>query len=46
MQNDGDRSDLAHGTPVHVFLAPDALHVLGRSGADAQADADNPLTTR
>ncbi len=31
IQNDGDRLDLAQGTPVHVHLAPDALRVL--SGA-------------
>jgi hypothetical protein len=30
---------------VHVFLAPDALRVLGGNGADTPADVDNPLTT-
>jgi spermidine/putrescine transport system ATP-binding protein len=29
IQNDGDHLSLAQGTPVHVYLAPDALRVLG-----------------
>ena len=29
LQNDGSQTDLAQGTPVHVYLAPDALRVLG-----------------
>jgi len=28
VQNDGGRADLSQGTPVHVYLAPDALRVL------------------
>ena len=28
MQNDGERPDLAQGTPVHCYLPPDALRVL------------------
>ncbi len=32
MQNDGSQGDLAQGTPVHVFLAPDALRVLAGGG--------------
>jgi spermidine/putrescine transport system ATP-binding protein len=43
IQNDGDRGDLAQGTPVHVFLAPDALRVLAGDGAEAPADAETPL---
>jgi spermidine/putrescine transport system ATP-binding protein len=45
IQNDGDRGDLAQGTPVHVFLAPDALRVLAGhgNGAEAPADAETPL---
>jgi spermidine/putrescine transport system ATP-binding protein len=43
VQNDGDHSDLAQGTPVHVFLAPDALRVLAGHGADPRADAETPL---
>jgi spermidine/putrescine transport system ATP-binding protein len=50
LQNDGDRGQLAQGTPVHAFLAPDALRVLagggqvadpGNAGAadDAEQDA-------
>jgi spermidine/putrescine transport system ATP-binding protein len=41
LQNDGSTEQLAQGTPVHAFLAPDALRVLVDSGsADAVADAD------
>jgi len=29
LQNDGGQTNLAQGTPVHVYLAPDALRVLG-----------------
>ena len=32
IQNDGDRLDMAQGTPVHVHLAPDALRVLPGEG--------------
>ena len=40
LQNDGSREELAQGTPVHAFLAPDALRVLVDSGsADEAADA-------
>jgi spermidine/putrescine transport system ATP-binding protein len=40
LQNDGSREELAQGTPVHAFLAPDALRVLADSGsADEAADA-------
>jgi spermidine/putrescine transport system ATP-binding protein len=39
MQNDGSVSSLTQGTPVHAYLAPDALRVLpGGSPAD---DADD-----
>jgi ABC-type Fe3+/spermidine/putrescine transport system ATPase subunit len=44
IQNDGERPDLAQGTPVHVYLAPDALRVLG--GAEREvpvASEDEPL---
>ena len=42
MQNDGERPDLAQGTPVHCYLLPDALRVLaglaaGSSGARGRA---------
>ncbi len=39
LQNDGDRAPLAQGTPVHAYLAPDALRVLsgGASAADLSA---------
>jgi spermidine/putrescine transport system ATP-binding protein len=44
IQNDGDHPalTLAQGTPVHVYLAPDALRVLGGSAAAAVAD-EGPL---
>ncbi len=41
LQNDGSRQRLAQGTPVHAFLAPDALRVLADAGsADEASDAD------
>jgi len=42
LQNDGTGKRLAQGTPVHVFLAPEALRVLADAGAadDETADAD------
>jgi spermidine/putrescine transport system ATP-binding protein len=33
IQNDGDLPALAQGTPVHVYLAPEALRVLGGTSA-------------
>jgi spermidine/putrescine transport system ATP-binding protein len=38
LQNDGARENLAQGTPVHAFLAPDALRVL--SGGVPAVDVD------
>ncbi len=35
LQNDGSRQRLAQGTPVHAFLAPDALRVLADAGTRA-----------
>jgi spermidine/putrescine transport system ATP-binding protein len=41
LQNDGSGNQLAQGTPVHAFLAPDALRVLTDSGpADETAETD------
>jgi spermidine/putrescine transport system ATP-binding protein len=41
IQNDGSQSELAQGTPVHAFLAPDALRVLAGTGpAEAAGSAD------
>ena len=45
LQNDGEASQFVQGTPVHVYLAPDALRVLagGAMTADlnaARADTD------
>ena len=36
MQNDGSALQLAQGTPVHVYLAPDALRVLPGGGEVAE----------
>ncbi len=38
LPNDGGRTELAQGTPVHAYLAPDALRVLagGAMATDAQ----------
>jgi spermidine/putrescine transport system ATP-binding protein len=36
LQNDGDHAPLRQGTPVHAYLAPDALRVL--AGGDTTAD--------
>jgi spermidine/putrescine transport system ATP-binding protein len=44
LQNDGDAGPLAklgQGTPVHAYLAPDALRVLG--GGDVADPGDPPL---
>ncbi len=47
LQNDGDQGELAQGTPVHAYLAPDALRVLsgGAPTADLSATApeDEPI---
>jgi spermidine/putrescine transport system ATP-binding protein len=37
-QNDGDQGQLAQGTPVHAFLAPDALRVLAGGGEVPDAE--------
>jgi len=40
MQNDGDHGQLTQGTPVHAFLAPDALRVLAGGGQVADLGED------
>jgi spermidine/putrescine transport system ATP-binding protein len=43
LQNDGSPAAFGQGTPVHAFLAPDALRVLGGGGQvadEAAADAE------
>ena len=40
VQNDGSHTRLAQGTPVHTFLAPDALRVLADTGPAETATAD------
>jgi spermidine/putrescine transport system ATP-binding protein len=42
IQNDGERLDLAPGTPVHCYLPPDALRVLAGTH-DVPIPADEPL---
>jgi hypothetical protein len=43
LQNDGTQEQLAQGTPVHAFLSPDAMRVLGGGtpAADPTASADD-----
>ncbi len=43
LQNDGNGQVLSQGTPVHVYLAPDALRVLTGDGLAADPDADDAL---
>ena len=43
MQNDGERPDLAQGTPVHCYLPPDALRVLPGSAGEVPVAEDEPL---
>ncbi len=43
MQNDGERPELAQGTPVHCYLPPDALRVLAGSAQEVPMPADEPL---
>jgi hypothetical protein len=40
IQNDGDHPPLAQGTPVHVYLAPDALRVLGGAAGQVPVTAE------
>ncbi len=43
MQNDGARPDMTQGTPVHVFLPPDALRVLAGAAGDVPLAEDEHL---
>ena len=46
VQNDGESTGLAQGTPVHVFLPPDALRVLGGSAREVPvAPEDDSLVS-
>jgi spermidine/putrescine transport system ATP-binding protein len=45
VQNDGEHPDLAQGTPVHVYLPPDALRVLAGARDVAPAPEEEPLVT-
>ena len=47
VHNDGTEAALAQGTPVHAFLAPDALRVLGGATRDVPVSAEqDPLPAR
>ena len=41
VQNDGSHTGLAQGTPVHAYLAPDALRVLSGGAAVADLTAED-----
>jgi spermidine/putrescine transport system ATP-binding protein len=43
MQNDGSRPDLAQGTPVNVYLPPDALRVLAGAAGEVPVAEGEPL---
>ena len=43
MQNDGERPELAQGTPVHCYLPPDALRVLAGSAGEVPLAEDEHL---
>jgi spermidine/putrescine transport system ATP-binding protein len=43
VQNDGEHPDLAQGTPVHVYLPPDALRVLAGAHDVVPAPEEEPL---
>jgi hypothetical protein len=44
VQNDGERPDLAQGTPVHCYLPPEALRVLA-GARDVPVLQEEPLVT-
>jgi spermidine/putrescine transport system ATP-binding protein len=44
--NDGTEAALSQGTPVHVFLAPDVLRVLGGATRDVPVATEDPLPAR
>jgi spermidine/putrescine transport system ATP-binding protein len=46
LQNDGTPAGFGQGTPVHAFLAPDALRVLGGGGQVADEAAEEQDATR
>ena len=43
VQNDGEHPDLAQGTPVHVYLPPDALRVLAGAAGEVPVAEDESL---
>jgi spermidine/putrescine transport system ATP-binding protein len=44
--NDGTEATLSQGTPVHVFLAPDVLRVLGGAARDVPVAEEDPVPAR
>jgi hypothetical protein len=44
--NDSTEATLSQGTPVHVFLAPDVLRVLGGATRDVPVADEDPLPAR
>jgi spermidine/putrescine transport system ATP-binding protein len=44
--NDGTEATLSQGTPVHVFLAPDVLRVLGGAARDVPIAEEDALPAR
>jgi spermidine/putrescine transport system ATP-binding protein len=44
--NDGTEATLSQGTPVHVFLAPDMLRVLGGAARDVPIAEEDALPAR
>ncbi|HZX41715.1 MAG TPA: ABC transporter ATP-binding protein, partial [Myxococcaceae bacterium] len=44
--NDGTEATLSQGTPVHAFLAPDVLRVLGGAARDVPVAEEDPLPAR
>jgi hypothetical protein len=46
VQNDGEDTGLAQGSPVHVFLPPDGLRVLGGAAREVPvAPEDDSLVS-
>ena len=43
LQNDGSQTAYSQGTPVHAFLAPEALRVLAGGGEVAEQGDDLPI---
>jgi hypothetical protein len=47
VQNDGGQTSLAQGSPVHAFLPPDGLRVLGGAAREVPVSPeDDSLVSR